>query len=243
MGSTCFCPPRVSQTFLEMPFNFLRSKSESRQASEKEVSDLSSQPQKRDNAQDLMVLEETRFQEQAEFFQKGNNLILQERYKEGIVLLKKAAAAPDGHVQAQAVLGFCYEFGLGGLKTDAVMAEKYYMLAASKQNGLAYCRLAFFRYYGRAKVVIDRAESEEWKAKASELGEKCIEWLETAANEYQIPAANYSLGVCFHDGYFIILMLRVGVTKNPEKAIHYYKRAAAMGDSRAEGTLGKATSL
>ncbi len=80
------------------------------------------------------------------------------------------------------------------------MAEKYYILSAQQNNGLAICRLAFLRHYGRPNVVIDRAEAEEWKKKANQMGSKATEWLETAALVYKLPPAYYAFGVCFHDG-------------------------------------------
>lgn len=174
------------------------------------------------------------------FYTEAMNFFYQEKYREAVVFLKKCTMSNvkeevDGHYfqdQATAILGFCFEFGLGE-EQDFVLAEKFYLAAASSSKskiGLAYCRLAFLRYYGRPNVVIDRSEAEEWKRKALELDGKAIVWLEMAANQYKIPAANYAYGVCFHDG--------VGIPKSPETAILYYKRAAAMGDPRGEATLG-----
>ena len=175
-----------------------------------------------------------------DLYKAAMKLFYQEKYKEAVVLLKKCTMSNakdevDGHYfqdQATAILGFCFEFGLGA-KQDFVLAEKYYLAAAASSKskiGLSYCRLAFLRYYGRPNVVIDRSEAEEWKRKALDLDGKATAWLEMAANQYKIPSANYAYGVCFHDG--------VGIPKSPETAILYYKRAAAMGDPRGEATLG-----
>ena len=168
--------------------------------------------------------------EQKQLFKVGNEMFLNQNYQEAIVYLKKAAGSLlEGYPCACGVLGFIYEFGLG-LKVDFIMAEKYYMLGAKGNDGLALCRLAFLRHYGRPSIVIDRAEADELKTAANKLGRDCVAWLEDAAVNHNIPSANYAFGVCFHDG--------VGVEKCPETALKYYKIAAEQGDVRAEGALG-----
>src|SRR6266487_705251 len=55
-------------------------------------------------------------------------------------------AAFLNHPEAQGVLAFCYEFGLG-VKNDFKQAELHYIPAAELGNGLAQARLAFLRKY------------------------------------------------------------------------------------------------
>jgi TPR repeat protein len=198
------------------------------------------QPRKGSTEQALVpiVLENSPRDDEAKIkriYEEASKSFFQGNYKDAILLLKRCTSIKledNGQIaEATAVLGFCFEFGLG-IKQDFIMAEKYYILAASSRFnvGLAFCRLAFLRYYGRPNVVIDRSEAEEWKRKAIAIGKKATLWFDIAANVHKIPSANYSYGVCFHDG--------VGVEKSPETAIFYYKRAAAMGDPRGEATLG-----
>ncbi|CAG8566106.1 10746_t:CDS:2 [Paraglomus brasilianum] len=73
------------------------------------------------------------------------------------------------HPQAQGVLAFCYEFGLG-IEKDFKRAEQYYIPAAERGNGLAQARLAFLRKYGRPSVRIDRTEAEKWQQKVKDQG-------------------------------------------------------------------------
>jgi TPR repeat protein len=40
----------------------------------------------------------------------------------------------------------------------------------------------------------------------------------------------YCLGVCYHDG--------IGVAKDADLAVHYYKESASKGQPRGEGILG-----
>jgi TPR repeat protein len=92
--------------------------------------------------------------------------------------IKKASI--KNHVQAQAVLGFCFEFGLG-TEQDFIAAENLYNTAAKAGNGLAQSRLAFLRRYGRPSIKIDRVEAEEWLNLVGETGSSAIEWLVRAA--------------------------------------------------------------
>lgn len=119
--------------------------------------------------------------------------------RRAIKYLKKAAFRHGGDVQAQAVLGFCYEFELG-VKQDYKAAENLYICAAVKGNGVAMIRLAFLRRYGRPGVKMDRVEADEWIRKVQDMGEGAVAWFKRAAEEGNHPAAQYALGVCYHDG-------------------------------------------
>lgn len=116
-----------------------------------------------------------------------------------------------GCLLAQSVIGFIYEFGLGGVDVDLAEAERLYIDAANKGEGLSQARLAFLRKYGRPGVKIDRVEAKEWQERVNEQGEGAIQWLMDAAEEENEPSAQYSLGVCYHDG--------VGVQKDASIAV------------------------
>ncbi|CAG8640542.1 9627_t:CDS:2, partial [Paraglomus occultum] len=122
-------------------------------------------------------------------------------------------AADLHHPQAQGVLAFCYEFGLG-IEKDFKQAEQHYISAAERGNGLAQARLAFLRKYGRPSVRIDRTEAEKWQQKVKDQGRHAISWLQTAAEKENHPAAQYSLG------------LGIGCSKDEEMAVHFFRLAA-----------------
>ncbi|KAI8804822.1 hypothetical protein BJ742DRAFT_822577 [Cladochytrium replicatum] len=145
--------------------------------------------------------------------------------KKAVKYLKKAAFKNGGHAEAQAVLGFCYEFGLG-VAQDFKSAENLYICGAIKGIGLAQSRLAFLRRYGRPTVKIDRVEAEEWFKRCNEVGASCISWLRRAADDDRHPAANYCVGVCYHDG--------IGVQQNADRAVAYYVRALEAGTRQGD---------
>lgn len=188
-----------------MPFNFLRREDSSKQGSDKEISEpiaTSQQPRRGSKEVEALVPvfeDKLEIEESEDDLELACELFFSEKFKQAAILLQQCSEGKDCNPIAWAMLGFCFEFGMG-VKQDFIMAEKYYITAGSKGNGLAYCRLAFLRYYGRPNVVIDRAQAEEWKVKALELGSEATEWLSIAANKYKIAAANYAYGVCFHDG-------------------------------------------
>ncbi|KAI8822022.1 uncharacterized protein EV422DRAFT_495023 [Fimicolochytrium jonesii] len=136
-------------------------------------------------------------------------------------------SAAFGH--AQAILAFCYEFSMG-CQPDYPLCEDLYKKAALHGSGLACTRLSFLRRYGRPSVRIDRVEAEGWSRRVNEIGPSAIQWLVEAAQTYEIPSANYALGLCYHDG--------VGMPRSPEMAVHFYRKAAAAEHPRGLGILG-----
>jgi TPR repeat protein len=138
-----------------------------------------------------------------EWFHMGNSYFLKQEYEKAILYLGKAISLSPEDGMVIAVLGFCHEFGLG-TPLSYTKAEEYYIQGCKLENGIALIRLAFLRYYGRPGVMINRVEAESLKKKANELPKESFEWLVIAAEKYNIPAAMYAYGVCFHDGYYII---------------------------------------
>ncbi|CAO3619914.1 unnamed protein product [Mucor fragilis] len=156
-------------------------------------------------------------------------------------------AANNNHSGAQAVLGFCYEFGLG-ISLDFQLAERYYIMsvktALTENNAthsideleldqatlLGMARLAFLRKYGRPGVQINRVEAEYWEAKIQSRGPDAIAWIRRAAELDRCPASQYCLGVCYHDG--------IAVPKDEHKAFRWYKKSADQGNCRGQGILG-----
>jgi TPR repeat protein len=130
-----------------------------------------------------------------DIYQKGEDCILRQDYSNGVLLLRSILYKNNS--QAQALMGFCLEFGLG-IQQDFSWAEKLYSCAGMQGNGLACARLSFLRRYGRPGVVIDRMEAEEWVKRVGNI--EALSWLVKAADQYNLPAACYALGVCYHDG-------------------------------------------
>jgi TPR repeat protein len=70
-------------------------------------------------------------------FQTANNYLFgingfSQDVKTAINYLRQAAS--QGHAQAEGVLGFCYEFGLGNTTTDFRQAEHHYIRAARQED-------------------------------------------------------------------------------------------------------------
>ncbi|KAJ1558301.1 hypothetical protein HK096_002420 [Nowakowskiella sp. JEL0078] len=148
--------------------------------------------------------------------------LLPQNLKQASKHLKKAAFKLN-YPDAQALLGLCYEFGLG-VSRDNKSAESLYLCAAKSNIGLAFVRLAVLRRYSRPGVHMDRVEADEWFTKCREMGEICVAWLLKAAEKFNLPVdksnlsiANYCLGVCYHDG--------ICVAPDAFKAFTYYQRA------------------
>ena len=140
----------------------------------------------------LEILEETNSTQNlvymGECYLFGKNDI--EKDEEKAVKYFKTAAnrtSGQGVTQAKAILGFCYEFGLG-VPENFKSAEELYICAANDDNGLAQARLAFLRRYGRPSVKIDRTEAEKWLNRVNQQGAQAIQWLIDAATIEQHPA-------------------------------------------------------
>lgn len=165
----------------------------------------------------------------AYLFKRGNNYLFG---RNGFPVSEKLAidyftkSASLSHAKAEGVLGFCYEFGMG-VETNFVTSEKHYLNAAKKNDGLAIARLAFLRKYGRPNVKIDRSEAEEWTEKIKH-DPSAIQWIIQAASLNNHPAAQYALGVCYHDG--------ISVLKDEHAAFRWYKASADQGNARGQGS-------
>ncbi|CEG80349.1 hypothetical protein RMATCC62417_14703 [Rhizopus microsporus] len=166
------------------------------------------------------------------YFQKGNYYLFGRKgypvNQEKAIHYYTLAATECNHVQAEGIIGFCYEFGLG-LPKDFVEAERRYLAAASKGDGLSMARLAFLRKYGRPNVRINRVEAEEWAEKVKQCP-NAVDWIVQAATLDADPSAQYALGVCYHDG--------VGMPKDEKAAFRWYKASAEQGHARGQGILG-----
>jgi TPR repeat protein len=162
---------------------------------------------------------------------------------------------------AQAILGFCYEFGLG-IKPCFEKAEHHYLLTtnmltatslectgASDMQDLAtdslfsmmhqaclvaVARLAFLRKYGRPGVKMDRCEADYYEAMMVQQQQ----FLDTSALSWFRHAAQ--VYKCAASQYCLGVCYHDGlvVSKDENEAFLWYKKSADQGNCRGQGILG-----
>ena len=183
--------------------------------------------------------------------------------KKGFAYMK--AAARMRHIEACAITGFLYEFGIG-CKLSYPKAEKYYLIAAGHWHGLGMARLSSLYRYGRPLVMMSRALSEKYLSYVKLASRETVSWILSAAEDYCEPSAQYVLGTFYHDGIYFnkdeceavnwyLLSANaehprglgilgycygeaVGLEKDVKKALHYYHKAAKKGESIAQYNIG-----
>jgi TPR repeat protein len=120
-------------------------------------------------------------------------------------------AAELDYPPAQYKLGWCFEYGELGCPTDAVQSIHWFLLAAENDEPNAQFSLAGW-YLTGAEGVIEPNDREafHWASKAAE-------------QEY--VKAEYALAYFYEMG--------IGIEKNMNEAMNWYKIAAEHGDERA----------
>jgi len=120
-------------------------------------------------------------------------------------------AAELDYPPAQYKLGWCFEYGELGCPTDAVQSIHWFLLAAENDEPNAQFSLAGW-YLTGAEGVIEPNDKEafHWASKAAEQ--------EYVKAEYAV-AYFYEMGI--------------GIEKNMDEAMRWYKLAAEHGDDRA----------
>ncbi len=123
-------------------------------------------------------------------------------------------AAEQGHAEAQAWVGRSYQFGLGGVSKDSIVAEKWNRKAA--EQGVLRAQLALaWMYHAGDGVAKNSPEAAKWYRKAAEQGDS------TALNEL---AQLYQKGD--------------GVPMEATRAVQLYRQAAEKGYAKAMYNLG-----
>ena len=168
-------------------------------------------------------------------------------------ILMYRRAAEMGDLEAMRSLGFCYEYGQGGLTKDEVKAVEWYRKAAEKGNTTAMNNLGNCYDYGKGGLTKDTSKAVEWYRKAAEKGNttamnnlgycydegkggltkdeaKAVEWYRKAAEKGNTTAMN-NLGYCYKNG-------NGGLTKDEVKTVEWYRKAAEKGDTTAMYRLG-----
>ena len=169
-------------------------------------------------------------------------------YKQAIYWYEKAVA--QGQTTAMNNLAYMYQHG-NGTAVDLKKAFELFEKAASKDNQYACSNLAFF--YDTGTYVTQNYElAYKWYLKGAELGNaSCMNMVgqynlhgkgrnkdyATAINWYnkaveadpKYAAAYCNIGYCYEYGY--------GVTKDIDKALHYYEKCANLGNETGKNNL------
>lgn len=157
-----------------------------------------------------------------EFTRQNGDEVLKQTYNQ----MKRYTENPEYEILA--ILSFCYEFGIG-VQKNIHFAERGYVIAASRNVGLALIRLAFLKGYGRPGVYIDRRESNLNLKRLRKIGVSAIKWLEKAG-KWGNSFAQYCLGSAYHDGF--------GVVADENLCVYWYIRSALQGNKCAISILG-----
>jgi len=120
-------------------------------------------------------------------------------------------AAELDYPPAQYKLGWCFEYGELGCPTDAVQSIHWFLLAAENNEPNAQFSLAGW-YLTGAEGVIEPNDEEAFY------------WANKAA-EQEYVKAEYAVAYFYEMG--------IGIEKNMEEAMNWYKIAAEHGDERA----------
>lgn len=165
-------------------------------------------------------------------------------YKECLPLARQG----DGY--AQAIIGYLYDFGVGGLPQDYVQAATWYQLAAQQNVALAFNNLGELYQYGLGVPQSDQKAFELFQKSSAqgnrkgqyltgtfyELGKatqrnynKAVELYQKSANQ-GYPQAQNALGYMYENGY--------GVKRDVQQALNWYRKAADQGHAPAQYNVG-----
>lgn len=126
------------------------------------------------------------------------------------------SAAEAGHATAQAVVGFLYVQGQGGLPKDDVEALRLFRLAADQGNALGQTNLGSMHFNGRGGLPKDDVEVARLYRLAADQG-------------YALGQAN--LGAMYANGWG-------GLPKDDTEAVRLYRLAADQGNALGQNNLG-----
>lgn len=115
-------------------------------------------------------------------------------------------AAKCDVVEAMYTLGMMYEQGIG-TEIDEDKAFSYYEMAAKGGDSEGLYRIGMIYFNGELKK--------------NQSYEQAMEWFYRAANQFHVDAL-YNIAYCYENA--------LGVEKNPQQAIRYYKQAALLED-------------
>lgn len=116
-------------------------------------------------------------------------------------------------MEAQNMLGACYEYG-NGVEPSVEEAFKWYSKAAAQGHPAAQCTLGFFYDDG---IGVERSPKD------------AVAWFSKAAEQGYVVAV-YNLGCCYYIGK--------GVARSCEKAVELFREAAEAGYVASQNDLG-----
>jgi TPR repeat protein len=120
-------------------------------------------------------------------------------------------AAELGYAPSAFRLGECYEYGKLECNPDPAMSIHFYTIAAQQGHREACFALTAWYLVGSPQVL-------------PQSDEDAYLWARRAA-EKELPKAEYAVGYFTEVG--------IGIAKNPNEAMEWYKKAAEHGDKRA----------
>ncbi|KAI9362666.1 hypothetical protein BD770DRAFT_381523 [Pilaira anomala] len=120
-------------------------------------------------------------------------------------------AAELGYAPSAFRLGECYEYGKLECNPDPAMSIHFYTIAAQQGHREACFALTAWYLVGSPQVL-------------PQSDEDAYLWAKRAA-EKELPKAEYAVGYFTEVG--------IGIVKNPNEAMEWYKKAAEHGDKRA----------
>jgi uncharacterized protein len=167
--------------------------------------------------------------------------------KQSLPAMRKKAE--EGDVEAQTLLGECYDSGLG-LKKDHEEAVRWFRKAADRGDGPAMNSLGVAYSLGQG-VKKDPVEAARWYRKAADEGgamamtnlgslyyegrgvkkdpEEAVRWFRKAIEKGNTLAMK-NLAAAYHEGQ--------GVKKDDKEATKWYRKAAERGDTKAAYVVG-----
>ncbi|MGJ7490510.1 tetratricopeptide repeat protein [Variovorax sp. ZT4R33] len=129
-------------------------------------------------------------------------------------------AAQQGHVPAQADLGFVYFNGNGSTPKDLARSFHWFQRAADGGSVIAQCMVGDFYRLGLGGVAQDARKAFGWYQRTATQPDRCA-----AKSQYALYASYVSGN---------------GVRKDVPTAMSWLKRAANAGNPQAQRTLGQA---
>ena len=122
-------------------------------------------------------------------------------------ILMYRRAAEMGDPKGMYKLGFCYDFGNGGLTRDEAKAVEWYQKAAEAGDADAMCALGRCYRDGEGGLTKDESKAVEWYQKAAEAGD---------------AYAMFYLGICYRDG-------EGGLIRDEAKAMEWRRKSIEAG--------------
>ncbi len=167
-------------------------------------------------------------------------------FDEAIVWLKKAAEA--GYLKAQTDLGGLY-FGGGVVKEDWDEAYRWFSMAAEQGNAAAHNFLAIILGKGTEMIPADaKAAFAHWKIAADAKIPEAMHyvghaWVHDAEHvqegiSYLAHAAAAGVGAAACELGYLYAAGTELIAQDEAKALHWFSRAAALGEARALYVMG-----